>query len=127
LKESKLHLPAKLTRGKLVKVKSGVYNLETEDGWVLSDISAFFESDEQEALTRLISTALRHGADIEFIVSQLIKSTGTITSFAKAIARTLKKYIKEITIIKCSDCGSGNLKLQEGCFVCADCGSSKCG
>jgi ribonucleoside-diphosphate reductase alpha chain len=126
LKESKLHLPAKLIRGKLVKVKSGVYNLETEDGWVLSDISAFFESDEQEALTRLISTALRHGADIEFIVSQLIKSTGTINSFAKAIARTLKKYIREITIIKCADCGSGKLKLQEGCFVCGDCGSSKC-
>lgn len=126
MKQNSLHLPAHVKNGKLVKEKSGVYNLETKDGWVLTDIRKFFESDEQEALTRMISTALRHGADIEFIVSQLIKSEGTITSFAKAIGRTLKTYIKEIKTIKCSSCGSKNLKLQEGCFVCADCGGSKC-
>lgn len=126
MKQSALHIPPNLKNGKLVKEKSGVYNLETGDGWVLSDIRVFFESDEQEALTRMISTALRHGADIEFIVSQLIKTEGTITSFAKAIGRTLKTYITEIKTIKCSSCGGHNLKLQEGCFVCADCGSSKC-
>ncbi len=126
MKQSSLHLPSQLTQGKLIKEKSGHYNLQTNDGWLLSDISKFFESDEQEALTRMISTALRHGADIEFIVSQLSKSEGTINSFAKAIARTLKTYITEIKTMKCSDCGSHNLKMQEGCFVCADCGSSKC-
>ncbi len=126
MKQSRLHLPAMLKKGKLVKEKSGIYNLETEDGWVLSDISMFFESDEQESLTRMISVSLRHGADIEFIVSQLIKAEGNITSFAKAIARTLKKYVTDITAFKCSDCKSGNIKLQEGCFTCLDCGSSKC-
>lgn len=126
MKQNSLHLPNELKHGKLVKTKSGVYNLETKDGWVLTDIRKFFESDEQEALTRLISTSLRHGADIEFIVSQLIKSEGTINSFAKAIGRTLKTYVKEIKSMKCSDCGGRNLKIQEGCFVCADCGSSKC-
>lgn len=126
MKESGLSLPLKLKVGKLVKIKSGVYNLETEDGWVLQNISKFFESNEQEALTRMISTALRHGADIEFIVSQLIKSEGTITSFSKAIARTIKRYITQVTVLKCSECQSGNLKLQEGCYVCLDCGSSKC-
>src|SRR3989338_1308683 len=126
LKPNSLHLPVKLKNGKLVKEKSGLYNLETEDGWILKDIREFFESDEQEALTRMISTALRHCADIEFIVSQLIKSEGTITSFAKAIARTLKTYITEIKSIKCTSCHSSNVKLQEGCFTCVDCGSSKC-
>lgn len=126
MKQSALHLPKQLTSGVLVKEKSGLYNLQTQDGWLLRDIRTFFESNEQEALTRMISTALRHGADIEFIVSQLIKSEGNITSFSKAIARTLKKYIKEITTMKCSDCGSKKLSLQEGCFVCRDCGSSKC-
>jgi ribonucleoside-diphosphate reductase alpha chain len=126
MKQSRLHLPQKLTSGKLVKMKSGVYDLETSDGWVLNDVAMLFESDEQEALTRMISVSLRHGADIEFIVSQLVKSEGNITSFAKAIARTLKKYIKEVTVMKCRDCQSGNIKLQEGCFVCLDCGSSKC-
>jgi hypothetical protein len=126
MKQARLHLPERLKRGKLVKEKSGLYNLETEDGWVLKDIRMFFESDEQEALTRMISTALRHGADIEFIVSQLIKSEGTINSFAKAIARTLKTYIKEIKYMRCRECDSHNIKLQEGCFACLDCGSSKC-
>ncbi len=126
MKKAALQLPLKLVKGKLIKEKSGMYNLETEDGWLLRDIRTFFESNEQEALTRMISTALRHGADIEFIVSQLIKSEGNITSFSKAIARTLKKYITDVTAFKCKDCDSNNLKLQEGCFVCMDCGSSKC-
>lgn len=126
MKQSRLHVPAHIEKGKLIKEKSGMYNLETSDGWLLRDIRNFFESDEQEALTRMISTALRHGADIEFIVSQLIKSEGNITSFSKAIGRTLKNYITEIKTMKCSDCDSGNISLQEGCFVCRDCGGSKC-
>lgn len=126
LKQSALHMPTNLTKGTLIKEGSGRYNLKTPDGWLLSNISLLFESDEQEALTRMISTALRHGADIEFIVTQLSKAEGNITSFAKAIGRTLKGYIQEIKTMKCSSCGSQNLKMQEGCFVCADCGSSKC-
>ena len=126
MKQNTLHLPKKLKKGKLVKEKSRIYNLETEDGWVLKNIRSFFESDEQEALTRMISTALRHGADIEFIVSQLIKSEGNITSFSKAIARTIQKYIVEIKSMTCSECHSSNVKIQEGCFTCLDCSESKC-
>lgn len=126
MKQSLLRVPAHIEKGKLIKEKSGLYNLETSDGWLLRDIRNFFESDEQEALTRMISTALRHGADIEFIVSQLIKSEGNITSFSKAIGRTLKNYITEIKTMKCSSCSSGNIVMQEGCFVCRDCGGSKC-
>lgn len=126
MKQDKLFLPNKLIRGSLIKAGSGIYNLQTEDGWCLEDISMFFESNEQEALTRMISTALRHGTDIEFIVSQLIKSEGTITSFSKAIARTLKKYVQDIKSMKCSDCKGSNVVISEGCFLCKDCGSSKC-
>ena len=126
LKQSRLSIPPHLKTGIMHKPKSGRYDLETEDGWVLNDIEELFETSEQEALTRMISTALRHGADIEFVVNQLQKAEGTIVSFSKAIARTLKKYITEIKATKCSDCGSKNIKMQEGCFVCADCGSSKC-
>jgi ribonucleoside-diphosphate reductase alpha chain len=126
MKQDRLFLPSRLNRGKLIKASSGTYHLQTEDGWTLENISTFFESNEQEALTRMISTALRHGADIEFIVSQLIKSQGTITSFAKAIARTLKTYIQDIKSMKCLDCKGSNIVLSEGCFLCKDCGSSKC-
>jgi ribonucleoside-diphosphate reductase alpha chain len=127
MKQSRLFLPPNVRVGKLIKTKSKAYNLETEDGWVLGDIVTLFESNEQEALTRMISTALRHGADIEFIVSQLAKSEGVITSFSKAIARTLKRYLPEGAVAnRCRDCQSSNVKLQEGCYVCMDCGGSKC-
>lgn len=126
MKQNKLYLPKELTQGVLIKAGSGHYNLRTPDGWYLDDVSRFFESDEQEALTRMISTSLRHGADIEFIVTQLSKAEGNITSFAKAIGRTLKNYVTEIKSMKCSSCGSDKILMQEGCFTCSDCGSSKC-
>lgn len=126
MKQTQLYLPQKDKQGRLIKVKSGVYDLETAEGWVLKDIRKFFESDEQEALTRMISTALRHGADIDFVVGQLHKSEGTIHSFSKAIARTLKHYIKNAQFITCTECQSHNMRIEEGCFVCLDCGSSKC-
>ncbi|MCB0408492.1 MAG: adenosylcobalamin-dependent ribonucleoside-diphosphate reductase, partial [Bdellovibrionales bacterium] len=126
LKQGALCLSSSVQHGKLIKESSGLYHLETSDGWLLKDIRKFFETDEQEALTRMISTALRHGADIEFIVDQLLKSEGTIHSFSKAIARTLKSYIRNVQHIKCFSCNSPHLRIEEGCFTCIDCGASKC-
>lgn len=130
-RSERLGLPTSLHKGTLTKVKkngASTYDLECADGWTLRDLKSHFESDEQEALTRMISTALRHGAESAFIVEQLQKSEGTVVSFSKAIARTLKKYIKEDSAanLKCSDCGSTSIVMQEGCFVCKSCGSSKC-
>jgi len=125
-RSSKIKIPSSLHSGSLVREKSKIYNLECEDGWVLKNISELFESTEQEALTRMISTALRHGADIEFIVSQLQKSEGSVVAFSKAVARTLKKYIKDPKSFSCSECFSKNLSMTEGCYRCNDCGSSKC-
>lgn len=86
-------------------------------------------TDEQAALTRMLSTALRHGADVKFIVEQLNKTNGDMTSFSKAMARTLKKYIPEgsKSTVSCKDCGSDAVIFQEGCQTCQSCGSSKCG
>ncbi len=125
-KTKTINLSNKLKQGKLIKEKKGRYNLDI-DGFVIENLSENFESAEEEALTRMISTSLRHGADIEFIVDQLAKSHGIITSFTKAVGRILKKYIKETKLVKtCDSCGSINVSLQEGCFICLDCGSSKC-
>jgi ribonucleoside-diphosphate reductase alpha chain len=122
-------LPLRIKKGNLVKIKGNGYNLECEDGWVLQDINTLFESDEHEALTRMISTALRHGTDIEFIVAQLMKSRGTITSFGRAIGRTLKAYIQNYKSLKCLNpqCRSKNLVRENGCPKCLDCGFSGCG
>jgi ribonucleoside-diphosphate reductase alpha chain len=122
-------LPSRIKKGNLVKIKGNGYNLECEDGWVLQDINTLFESDEHEALTRMISTALRHGTDIEFIVAQLMKSKGTVTSFGRATGRTLKAYIQNYKSLKCHNpqCRSKNLVRENGCPKCLDCGFSGCG
>ena len=88
------------------------------------DITSEMNS-EQEIVTRLISTSLRHGADIKFIVEQLSKSHGDITSFNKAIARVLKKYIPDgaKSTVTCQDCGGTNVIFEEGCSSCKSCGS----
>ena len=127
-KKKNINLSDKIKSGSLIKIKDGRYDLELPD-FTLEDIKEHFETNEQEALTRMISTSLRHGADINFIYDQLTKSEGTIVSFSKAIARTLKKYLKDEMFENqaCPSCGSANgLVMQEGCFVCKDCSHSKC-
>lgn len=127
-KKKSINISDKVKSGKLSKVRRAQYDLEMEF-FTLEDIKSHFESDEQEALTRMISTSLRHGADINFIYDQLMKSEGTIVSFSKAIARTLKKYLKD-EAFEAEDCpsceGKGTLHRQEGCYLCKDCGYSKC-
>lgn len=128
-KEKSIHLPGSIKKGKLVKIKRGFYNLECDNGLIIEDIAMNFETDEQEALTRMISTALRHGADIQFVFEQLNKSEGDISSFSKAVGRSLKKYLKDGSIAygkTCDSCGSSNVVYQEGCETCLDCGSGKC-
>lgn len=126
-KPKSIHIPTRIKTGKLTKIKKGRYDLDI-DGLIIEDLSSHFETSEQEALTRIVSASLRHGADSKFIVEQLNKSEGTITSFSKAIARTLKKYIadNETSAETCTSCGEQSLVFQEGCLICSNCGMSKC-
>lgn len=111
---------------KIIKLKSGEYQYESNgnDIAVTSDMS-----DEEEAITRLASTSLRHGANIKFVAEQLNKTKGDLTNFSKAMARVLKKYIAdgEKSTLKCLDCGSKEIIFEEGCEKCTSCGSAKCG
>ena len=128
-KKKSISLSPKWKEGKLTKVKSGQYNLEIDDDFVIENLSDHFDSDEEEALTRMISTSLRHGADINFIYDQLSKSQGTVVSFSKAIARSLKTYIDvgQLKENSCPSCGSVNsMVMAEGCFRCTQCSFSKC-
>lgn len=87
-------------------------------------------SSEEGAITRLISTALRHGVELHYLVHQLEKVKGDMFSFSKTVSRALKKYIPDGTEVKgetCSNCQSEALVRQEGCVTCQSCGSSKCG
>jgi len=128
-KTKSIHLPTSIKDGRLTKVKRGHYNLECSNGLIIENLAVNFETDEQEALTRLISTALRHGTPIQFIFEQLNKAEGNITSFSKAIGRTLKKYLSEDlkSTDNCEECkGVNTMTYQEGCLMCTNCGWSKC-
>ena len=129
-KQNGVVLPKTMKKGTLTKrmVRNrGKYDLECDNGLIIKDVTSHFDQDEEETVTRCISMALRHGVDIEYIVEQLLKSHGTVTSFNKIIARALKKYLSgKFKSMKCLDCGSKNLQMTEGCFRCADCGMSKC-
>ena len=111
--------------GELIKKSKGSYFFKQGD--ITLDISSNM-TDEQSAITRLVSTSLRHGADIKFIVEQINKCDGDLFSFTKGLARVLKKYIPDgaKSTVTCQDCGSSNVIFEEGCNKCLDCGSSAC-
>jgi ribonucleoside-diphosphate reductase alpha chain len=102
------------------------YRVTFDDESQLQPITAAC-SDNEEALTRMISMSLRHGAAINYVVDQLQKTQGSMTSLAKAIARALKKHVPEgsKSSQKCTACGA-NMIFQEGCNKCVGCGASKC-
>jgi ribonucleoside-diphosphate reductase alpha chain len=112
-------------KGKIIKEKKNLYNFYSygEILYVTADMT-----DEEAIITRLASMSLRHGANIKFLVEQLNKSNGNITSFGKAVARVLKKYIPENAISKdkCTECGEESMVYEEGCKKCSSCGASHC-
>lgn len=132
-----MDLGKKEKSGILYKVpqKNGIahYNLVTQLGDTFENIAELFDNPDYGAFTRTLSTSLRHGVPVRYIVEQLRKDKhSTISSFSSVIARVLgKSYIADGTKAggskKCPDCGSSNLSYQQGCVGCIDCGSSKCG
>lgn len=82
-------------------------------------------------LTRTISLLLRHRVPIKNIVRTLDQMEDIfVGSFLFQIKKFLSQYVKDGEKVeggKCNDCGSENLQYSEGCMVCMDCGSSKCG
>lgn len=123
-----IDLPKTLKTGTLHRIKSGHYNLlDDSNNVVVEDVTNHFKAPIEEFATRLISTSLRHGVDIKYIVEQLNKSEGLIQDFNKVIARVLKKYIKdEDRKGTCPKCDSEQLRYTEGCIMCKQCGFSKC-
>lgn len=122
------NLPKGKLTGNLIKEKKGHYRLSIGDVMEIENIN--LEANEYQAVSsRLISTALRHGTDIKYIVEQLSKVEGELFSFNKSLARILKKYIPDgaKSTISCDNCGSENVVFEEGCQKCKDCGNGKCG
>jgi hypothetical protein len=82
-------------------------------------------------VTRTISLLLRHNVLIRNIVYELEKMDDIfVGSFLFQVKKFLSQYIKEgerAEGVVCDSCGSHNVVFSEGCFLCRDCGNSKCG
>ena len=115
-------------QGFIEKVKKGQYKLEIGDDISVEDFSGYFKPVEAE-LFRMVSTSMRHGVPIKFIVEQLSKSADDLSSLTAAASRVLKKYIKAgevATGITCPVCHSDVVYDETGCTKCTKCDWSKC-
>jgi ribonucleoside-diphosphate reductase alpha chain len=138
--EDGILLPRSITKGKIIKSRD-------EDGVSRYDFQYTNKRGYKTTIeglsykfnpifwnyAKFISSVLRHGMPIEKIVdlvTSLQFDTDTINTWKNGVARSLKKYIPDGTVAKdtqCAGCGSENVIYQEGCLICQDCGSSKCG
>lgn len=123
-----LAIPVKHKNGKLVKNGKGIYELHADD-LVIKNIIQLIHDDESAWATRMISTSLRHGVPVEYLVDQLSKD-GTIVDINNVLARILRKYVKVSEKKKdlCPQCGGTDLIYEEKCKRCGDpqCGWSGC-
>lgn len=114
-------------KGEMIKVKKGHYKLDLGNH-IIEDFGSLFTGQEQ-IMFRMLSTSLRHGIPIKFLVEQLSKSAEDVIDLASATSRVLKKYIAngERAGGKCPACGKQELIYIDGCVFCT-CGWSKgCG
>ncbi len=106
---------------------SARYSLTNTDGTLVKDLE-LLSDPSLGAITRLISLNLRHGTPIQYVVEQLEKAkTSYFSSFPAKLSRVLKKYIIDgAKGSACPRCDSTQIRYQEGCLLCPDCGFSKC-
>lgn len=116
----------KTLKGTITKNGSKNYTLEFGD-ITIEDFSKQFTPVEQ-ILFRMLSLHLRRGVPIQDIVEQLQKGSDDIVSLTSAVARVLKKYIKDGQKLnkKCQNCQEGELIYIDGCVSCSSCSYSKC-
>ena len=133
-----IEIPRKHKKGKLskrsYKTQNSKYDLKIglgDDEMIVKDVVSIFDNPNHAGYTRVISTSLRHGVPVQFLVEQMQKDKeADLFSFSKVISRCLKNYILDGTTVDkvCPHCGAeGSLVYQEGCVTCKSCGSSKCG
>jgi ribonucleoside-diphosphate reductase alpha chain len=139
--EEMFPIPKSITKGKIIKNRdeNGVsrYDFQYTDKYgyknTLGGLSHMFDKEFWN-YAKLISSVLRHGMPIPYtvrLVSSLHLDSDTINTWKKGVERALKRYIPDGTKVKkgakCQECGSDSLVYQEGCLLCTECGSSKCG
>lgn len=121
-------LDKSIKSGKIIRIKKRLYKAVFDDETELTPITAC-SNEQEETITRLTSALLRSGASMHLIVQQLERVGGDMHSFAKALARVLKKHIPDGTKEhgeSCPECKQEALVRAEGCVRCQSCGWTKC-
>jgi ribonucleoside-diphosphate reductase alpha chain len=132
-------IPKSIVKGQIVKIKDEDgrtrYDFQYTDKYgykkTMGGLSHMFKPEFWN-YAKLISGVLRHEmpiADVVNLVQSLKLDSESINNWKNGVERALKKYIPNGTKAKgtCGECGSHNLVYEEGCLICKDCGSSKCG
>jgi len=138
--EEGIVLPKTVTRGKIIKqmnddgTRRYDFQFENKRGYktTVEGLSEKF-NPEYWNYAKLISGVLRYRMPIDHViklVSSLQLQSESINTWKVGVERALKKYIVDGTEAKgqkCPNCGSESLVYQEGCLICKNCGSSRCG
>jgi ribonucleoside-diphosphate reductase alpha chain len=132
-------IPKTIVKGKIIKNKDEEgntrYDFQYTDKYgyknTLGGLSHMFKPEFWN-YAKLISGVLRYEmpiADVVNLIQSLKLDSESINNWKNGVERALKKYIPNGTKAKgkCGECGSDNLVYEEGCLICKDCGSSKCG
>jgi ribonucleoside-diphosphate reductase alpha chain len=139
--EEVLAIPRSIRKGKIIKNYdddgNSRYDFQYTDKYgyknTIGGLSHQFNKEFWN-YAKLISGVLRHGMpiqDVVHLVQSLRLDSETINTWKNGVERALKRYIPDGTKAKkgqaCGECSGTNLIYQEGCLICTDCGSSKCG
>ncbi|HVN59186.1 MAG TPA: adenosylcobalamin-dependent ribonucleoside-diphosphate reductase [Bacteroidales bacterium] len=132
-------IPKTIVKGKIIKNKDDEgntrYDFQYTDKYgyknTMGGLSHMFKPEFWN-YAKLISGVLRYEmpiADVTNLIQSLKLDSESINNWKNGVERALKKYIPNGTKAKgkCGECGSENLVYEEGCLICKDCGSSKCG
>ena len=138
--EEGISLPKSVNKGKIIKKidengkKRYDFQFENKRGYktTVEGLSEKF-NPEYWNYAKLISGVLRYRmpiANVIKLVGQLQMDSQSINTWKIGVERALKKYIVDGTEAKgqkCPVCGQETLVYQEGCLICKNCGSSRCG
>ncbi len=138
--EEGIVLPKTVTKGRIVKSvdengkKRYDFQFENKRGYktTVEGLSEKF-NPEYWNYAKLISGVLRYRmplANVIKLVGSLQMDSQSINTWKIGVERALKKYIVDGTEAKgqkCPVCGQESLVYQEGCLICKNCGSSRCG
>ncbi|MBE6292235.1 MAG: adenosylcobalamin-dependent ribonucleoside-diphosphate reductase [Bacteroidales bacterium] len=138
--EEGILLPKSVTNGYIIKnvdengVKRYDFQFSNKRGYktTIEGLSEKFDK-EYWNYAKLISGVLRYRMPIEQViklVSSLQLDSESINTWKVGVERALKKYVLDGTAAKgqvCPNCGQESLVYQEGCLICTNCGTSRCG